>query len=95
MQTTEIVINNTRVQGIVIPLQHAPLVLISTANGYLMCGFLNLEAAEKMGDCAAIIKGVGNVEEMLSRPVVAVTTAARKAGIEIGMIGREALEKLV
>jgi uncharacterized protein YunC (DUF1805 family) len=60
-----------------------------------MCGYLNIDAAEKMGDCACVVKGIKNVDELLAGEVVALTSHAKKLGIELGMTGKEALEKLV
>jgi uncharacterized protein YunC (DUF1805 family) len=94
MQTIEIDVNNHKAQGVIIPLPNANLIVITGPKGYLMCGYLNLEAAEKKGDVAAIITGVATVEDMLQGRVVAITSPAQKAGISIGMTGRQALPYL-
>ncbi|MFI5383749.1 MAG: YunC family protein, partial [Methanosarcina thermophila] len=62
--------------------------------GFLMCGYLNINAAETLGDTAAKVKGVQSFEDMLKAKVVEVTRFARELGIEPGMTGKEALEKM-
>jgi uncharacterized protein YunC (DUF1805 family) len=94
MQTGDIVVNGKPVKTVVVPLQHANIVLLIAANGYLMCGYLNLEAAEKFGDCAGIIRGVKNAEEMLEKEVACVTKAAESLGVKAGMKGRDAISKM-
>ncbi len=59
-----------------------------------MCGYLNIETAEKLGDAACVVRGVKTVEEMLEGKVSALTSGAKKLGIETGMTGREALGKM-
>jgi uncharacterized protein YunC (DUF1805 family) len=95
MQTRNIVLNAGTAQGIEIPLPNAVLVIMTAARGYLACGYLNIAAAEKFGDAAAIIKGVKTVEDMLQGKVTEVTSSGQKAGITAGMTGREALERLL
>lgn len=94
MEIRDIVTANGTAQGIAIPLPNATLILITARQGYLMCGYLNLAAAEKMGDRAAIISGVKTIDDMLSGEVKEVTSRARKAGIRPKMTGQQALAKL-
>ena len=42
-----------------------PLVLIVAEKGFVMCGFLNIEAAERLGVAAAMVSGVKTFEEAL------------------------------
>jgi len=78
----------------VIELQNANLVLIKAKKGYLMCGLLNLETAEKFGQAAAVVTGVKTKEDALKARVKAATTAAKKLGIEEGMTGEEAIKMM-
>lgn len=89
-------IKGKRVIGVEIRnLGNAPLILVKADKGYIMCGYLNIEIAEKLGDAAAIVTGVSSVEELFEKTVKAVTSKARNLGIEPGMKGKEALEKLI
>jgi uncharacterized protein YunC (DUF1805 family) len=81
--------------GVRIPLGNAPLLVIKAERGYLMCGYLDIAAAEKLGDAAAVVRGVRTFEDMLSAGVEEVTSAAEALGVERGMRGREALERML
>jgi uncharacterized protein YunC (DUF1805 family) len=59
-----------------------------------MCGYLNVGAAETLGDTAVRVKGVQSFEDMLKAQVVEATQLARELGIIPGITGREALEKM-
>ncbi|MBS7633371.1 DUF1805 domain-containing protein [Candidatus Bathyarchaeota archaeon] len=72
-----------------------PLLVIIAEKGFVMCGFLNMEAAEKLGAAAAMVSGVKTFEDVLNAEIKAVTTNARKLGIDIGMKGAEALRHLM
>ena len=52
MKTVEIKIGEKTAMGIEIPLNNAVLVIAIGKKGFVMCGYLNIEAAEKMGDVA-------------------------------------------
>jgi len=70
------------------------LVFIMGKKGFIMCGYLNMETAEKKGNIAAVATGVKTVDDMLETKIIAVSNAAKKAGILEGMPVKEALEKL-
>ncbi len=60
-----------------------------------MCGFLNIDAAERLGVTAAMVSGVKTFDDMLNAEVKAVTSKAEMKGIKQGMKGREALQLLL
>jgi uncharacterized protein YunC (DUF1805 family) len=69
-----------------------PLLLIIAEKGFVMCGFLNIEAAERLNVVAAMISGVKTFEDVLNAQVKAVTSKAKNLGAEVGMKGSEALK---
>ena len=71
-----------------------PLVAIIGDKGFVMCGFLNVEAAEKLGVTAAVVSGVKTFDDVLKAEVKAVTSKAEMRGIKRGMKGFEALRLL-
>lgn len=91
MKVKEIIVNGKVVKGYEIPLQNAVLVLIVGERGYIMCGYLNLDVAEKFGDCACIVRGVKSVDDMLNSSVVEVTSKAGELGIFVGMPVRDVI----
>ena len=78
----------------VIELENANLVLLKASKGYVLCGLLNLETAERLGQAACVVSGVKNAEDALKAKIKACTTAAKAVGVQEGMSGKEALEKL-
>jgi uncharacterized protein YunC (DUF1805 family) len=57
-----------------------------------MCGFLNVETAEKLNVTAAIVSGVKTFDDILNGQVKAATSKAKSLGIEAGIRGAEALK---
>lgn len=68
---------------------HPNMIVVTGSKGYLMCGYLNLAAAEKFGD-AAVLVGGADFDAVLSNPIKGMTSAAREAGVKEGMTGEEA-----
>jgi uncharacterized protein YunC (DUF1805 family) len=69
-----------------------PLLIIIADKGFIMCGFLNMDAAERLGVAAAMVSGVKTFDDVLNAEVRAVTSKAEKFGVKIGMRGAEALK---
>ncbi len=74
--------------------QSPPLVLVIGEKGFVMCGFLNTETAEKSNVAAALISGVKSFEDILNAQVIRLTSKAKGLGIEVGMKGSEALKHM-
>jgi len=72
-----------------------PLVMIVGKTGFVMCGFLNMDAAEKLNVVAAMVSGVKSFEDVLKAEVKAVTSKASMKGISVGMKGEDALKLLL
>ncbi|MDD5688046.1 MAG: DUF1805 domain-containing protein [Elusimicrobia bacterium] len=95
MKSVEVKIGNKKATGIEIPFQNAVLVFVQADKGFVMCGYLNMETAEKLDDAACMVRGVKTVDDLLVAKVVALTSKAKDFGIELGMTGKEALENLI
>lgn len=95
LKARDIVLGKKTATGVEIPLPGAPLVLVVAKKGYLMCGYLNIAAAEKFGACAAVVTGVQTTDDLLNGSVKVVTSKAMSLGIKPGMSGRAALKKLL
>ena len=72
---------------------HPNMLLLLCEKGYIMCGYLNKEAADKFEDAAAVVGG-SSFDEILANPVKAVTSKAAELAVEVGMTGLQAAEKL-
>jgi uncharacterized protein YunC (DUF1805 family) len=68
-----------------------PLLMMRTAGGYLMCGLLNINAPNKLGEVAAVVRGVNTPEDVLEATLEEVSELAVASGIHVGMSGAEAL----
>jgi len=72
-----------------------PLLLMVGRTGFVMCGFLNMDAAEKVNVTAAMVSGVKTFDDVLEAEIKAVTSKAQMKGIAIGMKGKEAVKLLL
>jgi uncharacterized protein YunC (DUF1805 family) len=68
------------------------MLLIIAEKGFVMCGFLNLDAAEKLGVAAAVVSGVRTLEDVLNAEIKSVTSKAKEFNVSTGMKGIEALK---
>lgn len=93
----ELEVKNGKVQGTLVTEPggsgHPNMILIQAKHGYLMCGYLNMEAAEKFGD-AAVLGGGADFQAILKNPIKGLTSAAARAGVKEGMTGEEAVALL-
>ena len=71
-----------------------PLLLIKGAKGYVMCGYLNIEVAEKLGSAAAMVSGVKTFDDVLNAQIKAATTKAKALGVEPGKVVKDVIAVL-
>ena len=72
----------------------SPLLVIKAPKGVMGCGYLNVETFNQTGEAGVIVTGVRTHDDMLKAKVVAVSQTASALGIELGITGAEALQKL-
>ncbi len=77
--------------GFKMDMEYAPLLVIRAGCGFVMCGYLNMDIANKLGDVAVRVTGVKSFEDVLSSKAVDVSEAAKKRGVSVGMTAKEAL----
>ena len=94
MLVEEIKLENGSALGLKLDMEHAPLLVIRAAKGFVMCGYLNIDVANKLGDVAVRVSGVKSFEDVLNAKAVDVSEAAKKLGITLGMPAREVLNKM-
>ncbi len=95
MLVEQIKLENGSALGLKMDMEHAPLLVIRAAKGFVMCGYLNMDVANKLGDAAVMVTGVKSFEDVLNAKAVDVSEAAKKLGIIIGMPAKEALNRMV
>jgi uncharacterized protein YunC (DUF1805 family) len=91
MNTRDISLGKKSAVGYQIDLPGAPLLVARGKKGFVMCGYLDVKAADKFGTAAAVVRGVKTVDELMEKTVSDVSEAAAKAGVKSGMTGRQAL----
>jgi len=80
--------------GLKMDMEHAPLLVIRAGCGFVMCGYLNMEIANKLGDVAVRVTGVRSFDDVLNAKAVDVSEAAKKRGITAGISAKEALNMM-
>ena len=65
-----------------------PLLLVVGGKGFVMCGYLNIDVAERLGAAAAVVSGVSSFEDVLNAKIRAATSKARALGLEPGKVVR-------
>lgn len=69
------------------------LLVVKGSRGVVGCPYLDVGTFERLDEACAIVPAE-NLAGMLESKVTAVTPKARELGIEVGMSGREALDKI-
>jgi uncharacterized protein YunC (DUF1805 family) len=69
------------------------LLLVKGSRGIVACPYLNVDTFSRGGEACAIVSAPQLVD-IPDGKVVAVTPKAQELGIEVGMSGREALDKI-
>jgi uncharacterized protein YunC (DUF1805 family) len=83
------------VTGYSIDLGKAPLLVLQAKKGYLMCGYLNMNTANKLGDIAGKVTGVKTFDDMLKASVIEISENAKKEGLHEGISGQDFLQSLL
>ncbi|WP_042461725.1 YunC family protein [Neobacillus dielmonensis] len=85
--------------AVTVLLPKTTLLVVTSDKGYIMCGALDVGLLnEKLKDrniIAGRAVGVKTIEQLLDAPLESVTVEAEKLGIHKGMIGREAMLKMI
>lgn len=90
----KIKIGNNIAIGVNLELQNANLIVIRAKKGYIMCGYLSMDTANRLEDVAAKVTGIKNFDDALKAKIVGVSEKAKEIGIKEGMTGKETLEKM-
>lgn len=99
MSLSPIQIEGQQVLGIEVKLPKTNLLVVTTEKGYIMCGALDVallnEKLKDRGVIAGRAVGVKTIDQLLEAPLESVTYEAEKLGVHAGMIGREAILKML
>lgn len=75
------------------PEKPAVIVLIAK-KGLVVCGNFDINELDKRGIAAARVLGLTKIEDALQAKVVSVTSRAKALGVDVGISGKEALERM-
>jgi uncharacterized protein YunC (DUF1805 family) len=95
MKEQKLKLDKEQVTGYHIDLGKAPLIIIQAKKGYIMCGYLNMNTANKVGDIAGKVSGVKTFEDVLNTTIIEVSEQAKKEGLTEGMNATDFLKKLL
>lgn len=73
-------------------LGNLPLIVVKAKHGYIACSYIDKGTAEKVGDVAAFVTGVKNMDDFLRAKIRGTTSWAENIGIREGMSVKKALE---
>ena len=71
-----------------------PLLLLVGSKGFLGCGYINVDACNKTKEACAIVTGVSNEADMEKAEIKQVSDEAKKLGVKVGMLGKDAIKLL-
>jgi uncharacterized protein YunC (DUF1805 family)/acylphosphatase len=91
----KIKVEDEEADGYSINIGNSPLLIIKAKKGYVMCGYLNIAAANKLGDIAGRVTGVKDFDDVLNAVVIDVSENAKKMGLKTGMKGMDFLKMLI
>ena len=99
MQKSDVPLSRKTAAGYVISLGAINLVFATTDQGLVGCGAIDVAALDRFSYPAARVKpsrgnSIGTVDDLLAGVIKDANEAAAKLGIQVGMTGREALERL-
>lgn len=99
VQLKPLKIDHELVMGIEVALPKTNLLIFTTDTGYIMCGALDIDLLnERLADreiIAARAVGVKTLDDLLESPLESVTHSAEHLGIQAGMTGRQALQRMI
>ena len=94
IEVTPIQVSDKTATGLKVDLPEspAPLLMIIGSKGLVCCGFINMDAAERLSVAAAMVSGVKTFNDVLNAEVKAATTKAQALGVKVGVKGKDALQ---
>jgi len=99
IELSPIEINGHTFLSVSVKLPKTNLLVVSNDKGYIMCGALDVALLnEKLKDRKVIAGravGVKTIEQLLEAPLESVTYEAEKLGISKGMLGKDAMLKMI
>ncbi|MDP8216709.1 MAG: DUF1805 domain-containing protein [Candidatus Kaelpia imicola] len=88
-------VGDSFIEAVSIELDNHNLIVLRGSRGYVMCGYLSMDAADNFGDVAIKITGIRTIQEALNTEAEEVSREAKNIGIYEGQSINEILELIV
>ncbi|MFH1519792.1 MAG: DUF1805 domain-containing protein [Candidatus Omnitrophota bacterium] len=95
LNSRKIKVGKKSVLGLCFKLSTKNLIVLAGQKGYIMCGYLNLRAANAFKDVAVKITGVSTIKDALRAKVHSATFMAKRLGIHKGQAIKDVLKIIV
>jgi uncharacterized protein YunC (DUF1805 family) len=99
MEVSPIIIGGHTFISVSVQLPKTNLLVVTSDKGYIMCGALDVgllnEKLKERKVIAGRAVGVKTIEQLLEAPLESVTYEAENLGIHKGMLGKEAMLKMI
>lgn len=99
MISEKVQLTSKQADGYVIPLGAINLVMVITDVGMVGCGAFDVDALDGFNYPAARVKsttggGIADIDDLIGGEVKDANRAAKKLGVQVGMSGRDALNRM-
>jgi len=94
MTTRRIKIGKKSIKASLIKLLDKNLIVLAGKKGYVMCGYLDLKAANAFKEVAIKVTGVSTIKEVLEAKAHSVSLAAKKLGLHKGQGVKDVLKTI-
>lgn len=91
INTKKIKIGKNTLDALSVRLLDKTFILLRGNKGYIMCGYLNMSAANKFKDVAVKIKGISTIDDALRATVFSCSRQAKKLGVKKGQPVKDVL----
>ncbi|MCD8502076.1 MAG: DUF1805 domain-containing protein [Bacillaceae bacterium] len=101
LEMKPVIINGHQFTAVTMKLPKTNFMAVTNDKGYIMCGALDvalLNSNPKLLErkiVAGRAVGVRTIEQLMNAPLESVTVGAEELGIKVGMVGSEALLRMV
>ena len=92
MTEQTVVIEGRKYTGMIFSLGNMPLMVVKAKKGYVACAYLDRQSCEHLGDVAAFVSGVKDLDGFSHAKIKCMTVWAEEMGIREGMSVKKALE---
>lgn len=89
-----VTVGNSQFEFFRMNLGKAPLLILKGKKGYVMCGYLDINTSDKLGELAARVTGVKSLEDVLDAKIAQASKGLKEMGVEEGTPVTDALQFL-